>query len=111
MTRLLIVLVLLSLAEPAYAWPRSRRSSGYSTTYSSPVAGNTSTAQGVAEACARMGRLQHMGGNGSMMEGIGMASTSDGAIRNCCYYGRISIQDQGVAQGANGMFFACIRGR
>lgn len=72
---------------------------------------DTSTAQGVAEACARMGRLQHLGGNGGLMEGIGMASTPDGAIRNCCYYGRIRIMDQGVARGRNGMWFGCIRGR
>jgi hypothetical protein len=52
-----------------------------------------------------------MGGNGGMMEGIGMASTPEAAIRNCCFYGQISIMDRGVAQGSNGMFFACIRGR
>lgn len=74
-------------------------------------ASDTSTAQGVAEACARSGRLQHHGGNGGLMEGIGMASTPDAAIRNCCFYGRIRIVDQGVARGRNGMFFACIRGR
>jgi hypothetical protein len=45
------------------------------------------------------------------MEGIGMASTPDAAVRNCCYYGRIRIVDKGVARGRNGMFFACIRGR
>jgi hypothetical protein len=72
---------------------------------------NTSTAQGVAEACARSGRLQHLGGNGGLMEGIGMASTPEAAIRSCCYYGRIRIVDKGVARGRNGMFFACIRGR
>ena len=72
---------------------------------------DTSTAQGVAEACARTGRLQHLGGNGGLMEGIGMASTPEAAIRSCCYYGRIRIVDKGVARGRNGMFFACIRGR
>ena len=76
-----------------------------------PSGGDTSTAQGVAEACARMGRLAHMGGNGGMMEGIGMASTPAAAIRNCCFYGKIAIQDKGVAQGSNGMWYACIRGR
>ena len=71
----------------------------------------TNSAQGVAESLARMGRLQHLGGTGGMMEGIGMASTPEAAVRNCCYYGQIAIQDQGVAQGPNGMWYACIRGR
>jgi len=98
----------LSWTEEASARPRRRSNSGYS---SAPAGGDTSSAQGVAEACARMGRLAHMGGNGGMMEGIGMASTPESAIRNCCFYGQIQIMDQGVAQGANGMWYACIRGR
>lgn len=105
-----VALAVALFAGDAHAIGR-RRSSGYSTTYAAPVGGDTSTAQGVAEACARMGRLAHMGGNGGMMEGIGMASTPEAAIRNCCFYGQISIADQGVAQGRNGMWYACIRGR
>ncbi|MEY3205055.1 MAG: hypothetical protein RLZZ21_1386 [Planctomycetota bacterium] len=50
------------------------------------VVTDTSTAQGVAEACARSGQLRHMGGNVGMMEGIGMGSTPAAAIRNCCYF-------------------------
>lgn len=108
---ILAALAVAVFAPEAHAWPR-RRSSGYSSSYAAaPAGGDTSTAQGVAEACARMGRLSHMGGNGGMMEGIGMASTPDAAIRNCCYYGQIKIADQGVARGSNGMYFACIRGR
>jgi hypothetical protein len=112
MNRLLLVLALLSLAEPAHAWPRGRRSSGYSTTYSSPAAGNTSTAQGVAEACARMGRLQHLGGNGSMMEGLGMSSTREGAYRSCCFANAgLQDADVGYAQTASGMWICCRRYR
>jgi hypothetical protein len=110
MNRIIIALVLISIAQPAYAWPRSRRSSSSGSRYSAPVGGDTSTAQGVAEIQARLGRVGHFGGN-SGYEGCGSGPTPEAAIRNCCYYGRISIQDQGVAQGANGMFYACIRGR
>ena len=99
----------LSLTAVAHAKPRRQ----YQThqPVQNTVRAMTNTAQGVAEACASMGRLQHLGGNGGMMEGIGMASTPEAAVRNCCYYGQIAIQDQGVAQGSNGMWFACIRGR
>lgn len=71
----------------------------------------TATAQGVANIMARDGSLRHMGGHHPYYEGIGMGSTPDQALRNCCYYGRIKIVDQGVAQGRNGKWFACIRGR
>lgn len=68
------------------------------------------TAQGVASTLARTGEFRHLGGNAGMKEGIGMASTPEAAIRNCCYYNQIQIQDQGVAQAPNGMWIACIRG-
>jgi hypothetical protein len=96
----------MSVAE---ARPRRQYQSGQPV--QNVVRAVTNTAQGVAEACARMGRLQHMGGHGGMMEGIGMASTPEAAVRNCCYYGQIQIMDQGTAQGPNGMWYACIRGR
>ncbi len=103
---MLAVLMLSSVAEARGRWRRS------SSTYAAvPAGGNTSTAQGVAEICARMGRLQHMGGHPGMKEGLGMASTPEAAIRNCCFYGQMQILDQGVARGANGMYFGCIRGR
>ena len=69
------------------------------------------TAQDVANENAAAGRLRHLGGNVGTMEGIGMGATPEQAIRNCCYYGRIRIMDQGVARGRNGRWFACIRGR
>ena len=104
----LVLVVALALADVAEARGRWRRSSSYGAV---SAGGDTSTAQGVAETCARMGRLQHMGGHPGMKEGLGMASTPDAAVRSCCFYGQMQILDQGVARGANGMYFACIRGR
>lgn len=108
MVRLLLVLILLSCAMPA-AHARPRWRSGGSSYAAAPVGGDTSTAQGVAEIQARLGRVGHFGGN-SGYEGCGSGPTPESAIRNCCYYGRIRIVDQGVAQGAGGQWFACIRG-
>ena len=109
---ILAALAVAVFAPDAHAWPR-RRSSGYSSSYAAAPAGaDNSTAQGVAEACARMGRLSHMGGNGGMMEGIGMASTPQAALANCCYSNSgMAVVDQGTAQGANGQWFACKRYR
>lgn len=67
------------------------------------------TAQGVANYLARIGRIGHFGGNPYPAEGVGMGATADQAIRNCCFYGRRRIADQGVAQGSNGWFYACCR--
>jgi hypothetical protein len=109
MKRLLIVLLLLACAEPAYAWPRRSSRSSYSNSYSQPVSGDNSTAQGVAETCARRGVLAHMGGNRGY-EGLGMSSTREGAYRSCCYANSgMSDADVGYAQGANGMWYCCRR--
>lgn len=67
------------------------------------------SAQAVANYMANLGRIGHFGGNPYKYEGVGMGSSPDQAIRNCCYYGRYTIQDQGVAQGRNGMWYACNR--
>jgi hypothetical protein len=76
------------------------------------VQATTATAQGVASLLAREGRLRHPGGNPYAYEGVGMGSTPDQALRNCCYSnsGR-PVADQGVAQGSNGKWFACKRYR
>ena len=68
------------------------------------------TAQDVAQHMARVGRVGHWGGNPGL-EGCGMGATPEQAKRNCCYFGRMRIEDEGVAQGSNGMYYACIRGR
>ena len=67
------------------------------------------SAQAVANHMANIGRIGHWGGNPYKYEGVGMGSTPDQAIRNCCYYGKFNIQDQGVCQGSNGMWYACNR--
>jgi len=71
---------------------------------------STSTAQGVAEICARRGRLQHMGGNPYQYEGLGMASTREGAYRACCYANSgMKTMDVGYAQDSRGRWYCCRR--
>jgi hypothetical protein len=67
------------------------------------------TAQGVANHLANLGRIGHFGGNPYAYEGVGMGGSPQAAISNCCFYGRRTIADQGVCQGANGMWYACCR--
>ena len=76
------------------------------------------TAQDVANHMANVRVTGHWGGwNGK--EGTGMGSTPDQALRNCCYHPQnpkwrgnsMNIEDQGVARGSDGMYYACIRGR
>ena len=70
----------------------------------------TGTAQGAAIIIASMGRLRHLGGNRGA-EGIGLGSTPDQAIKNCCFYGRLAPADIGTARMANGQYVAVIRYR
>ena len=70
----------------------------------------TGTAQGAAVIIASLGRLRHLGGNRGA-EGIGLGSTPDQAIRNCCFYGRLTPADIGTARMANGQYVAVIRYR
>jgi hypothetical protein len=59
---------------------------------------------------ARLGRIGHFGNPSRFpFEGVGMGPTADSAIRNCCFFGIRQLADQGVAQGASGMWFACCR--
>lgn len=67
------------------------------------------SAQGVANHMASILRIGHFGGNPYAFEGVGMGGSPQAAIQNCCYYGRRTIADQGVCQGANGMWYACCR--
>ena len=71
----------------------------------------TSTAQGVAEMQASRGYMGHCGGN-SGYEGVGMGSTPDQALNNCCYSrSGMRVVDQGVARGRDGRWYACKRYR
>ena len=68
------------------------------------------SAQESAEASARAGRMAHRGGSYAY-EGVGYSTRSaDDAIRNCCYWGRRTPVEIGVARGRNG-WFACVRYR
>lgn len=68
------------------------------------------SAQESAEASARAGKMAHRGGSYAY-EGVGYSSRSaDDAIRNCCYWGRRTPVEIGVARGRNG-WFACVRYR
>jgi hypothetical protein len=71
---------------------------------------NNSTAQGVAEMMARSRQCKHFGGN-SGYEGVGMGSTPEAALGNCCYSrSGMRVVDQGVAFGG-GRWWACKRYR
>jgi hypothetical protein len=74
-----------------------------------PTPANT-TAQGVAELMARSRQCKHFGGNRGY-EGVGMGSTPEAALGNCCYSrSGMRIVDQGVAY-AGGRWWACKRYR
>jgi len=68
------------------------------------------TAQQDAETMARTGVLRHCGRNGGRREGIGVGSTPEQALRNCCYYGRYRIVEKAVAWSpVRRAWFAVIR--
>ena len=74
-----------------------------------PTPVNT-TAHGVAELMARSRQCKHFGGNRGY-EGVGMGSTPEAALGNCCYSrSGMRIVDQGVAY-AGGRWWACKRYR
>lgn len=102
------VMVCGLLCGSAHAKPRrSYTSSGRTYSYTG-AAGDTSTAQGVAEMQAQRGVCSHFGGN-SGYEGVGFSTSSaDDAIRRCCYWGQRRPRDIGVARGPRG-WHACVR--
>lgn len=116
---LMCVAVVLSLVSVAHAAPRHRRTytpsqaqtpvKSYS--YATSYGGHTATAQGVAELQASRCSMGHYGGNAGY-EGVGMGSTPEQALGNCCYSnsGR-AVVDQGVARGRDGRWYACKRYR
>lgn len=68
------------------------------------------TAQDHATVIARRGSLIHS--SCGQTEGIGMGSTPESARRNCCFFGRRQIVEEGVAYSpARRMWFAVIRYR
>jgi len=71
--------------------------------------GELYSAQGVANRMARMLRMGHLGNPTGGYEGVGMGGSPQAAISNCCFYCRRPLRDSGVAQGSNGMWYACCR--
>ena len=70
----------------------------------------TSSAQGVANIQAQRNSMGHCGGN-SGYEGVGYSPISaDHAIKNCCYWGKKTPVEIGVARGTRG-WYACVRYR
>jgi hypothetical protein len=68
------------------------------------------TAQDHATIIARRGSLVHSHCN--QYEGIGMGSTPEAARRNCCFFGKRVIVEEGVAYSpVRRMWFAVIRYR
>ena len=66
------------------------------------------SAQGAANHMASILRIGHFGGNPGY-EGVGMGSTPSAAEFACCYRNRWAPREVGLAQGSNGMWFACCR--
>lgn len=112
--RLCLLLAVLAIATPAEARIFGRRSRGGS--YSSVPAGHSNdSAQCVANACAAMGRLAHIGGigkSGASHEGLGMGSSPEAAYRSCCYANSgMATVDVGYAQTRSGQWVCCRRYR
>jgi hypothetical protein len=98
------------LAGPFGYFGRRAGGSNSNQTQARPASGGFPTAAAAAAYMASIGRMGHYGNSsGFPFEGVGVASTPDGAVRNCCYYGRRPLADSAVFQGANGMWYACNR--
>jgi hypothetical protein len=97
--RFLAMLLLLSLSSAAVA---------DTNIYARKV--TISSAQDHAVVLARRGTLVHS--HCSQTEGIGCGSTAESARRNCCYFGKRQIVDEGVAYSpTTRKWFAVIRYR
>jgi hypothetical protein len=83
-----------------YAAPPSQNTAGVSYRFG--------TAAEVAQHMARICRIGHFGGN-SGPEGVGCGSTPQAAEMNCCFRSRWQPKDVGIAQGSNGLWYACCR--
>jgi hypothetical protein len=105
-----LLLMVAAIATPAEARIFGRRSRGGSSYGSVPAGCSNATAQGVAEACAKIGGLRHMGGHGGMFEGLGMSSSKQGAYNNCCYArSGMRTVDVGYARTRGGQWICCRR--
>lgn len=66
------------------------------------------TAQAAAYYMASRLTMGHFGGN-SGYEGVGVGSTPYAAEMNCCYRNKWNPREVGIAQGSNGLWYACCR--
>lgn len=110
MFRLLCVFAAISTATQIQAGPFRWRKSAPApvSNQTQQVGGDFSHAQGVANYMARISRIGHFGGNRGY-EGVGMGPTPQAAEWNCCYRRSMIPREIGIAQGANGMWYACCR--
>jgi hypothetical protein len=118
MNKFVAVVALVLLASSSFAGPfglvgRKGYSNNNTTTNSGgQVAYNNRPFLGTAQAAANFmaGRLTmgHFGGN-SGYEGVGVGGTPYQAEMNCCYRNKWNPREVGIAQGSNGMWYACCR--
>lgn len=80
------------------------------TAVATKTSADTSTAQGAALIIVQRG-FRHWGHPFGLYEGIGMAPTEQGAIQNCCFWGKRQAIDIGTARMHNGMWVAVVRYR
>lgn len=100
---LALALTLTSFASAQQPCPRCGRIHSHSVQSQSG-----SIAQAKANRMAATGRMSHSGQLAGPYEGVGFSTRSaDSAIRSCCYYGRRTPIDIGVARGRNG-WYACV---
>jgi hypothetical protein len=71
--------------------------------------GELFSAQGVANRMARLCKMAHMGNPTGGFEGVGCATSPAAALANTCKPHGGSPRDWGVAQGSNGLWYACRR--
>lgn len=113
---LLALAMVASAASAASAGPFRRKAVVVPATKTVTQTKTTTTvttvtnAQEVAAYLAGIGRIGHFFRGGYRFEGVGMGSTPQAAINSCCKprFGG-SPREIGVAQGRNGMFYACCR--
>ena len=107
-TMILVSIVLVVSAEAQCKDGRCVRApKNLQTSKTGPI--RSSLAQNKADRMARNGRMGHLGGGfgGGRAEGVGVGSTRQSAIRNCCFWGRRTPIDIGVATNGR-RWYACV---
>ena len=109
MRRAALLMVLVLFASTAEARVFGRR--GGSSYRSLPAGGSCATAQGVADAMAKLEWVGHFGLDGHKgYEGCGSGSSPEAAYRGTCYASSgMKTVDSGVAQGKSGRWYCCRR--